>query len=91
MKKFLIFILSILFLFCISGCDKSAKKEPTYFAEFSCGTFVIVESDSTFNIRILVHKETRVMYLLDTSVNGSCGYTVLLDADGKPLLWEGEL
>ena len=36
---------------------------------------------------VLVHKETRVMYI--TYYHG--GTTVMLDEDGKPLIYEGEL
>ena len=34
---------------------------------------------------ILVHKETKVMYAMSQYNE----FTILLDADGKPLLWEG--
>lgn len=35
---------------------------------------------------VLVHRETKVMYL---RING--GISVMLDEEGKPLLWEGAL
>ena len=39
---------------------------------------------------IIVDKETRVLYA-KTMGTGSSGITVLLDENGKPLLYEGEI
>ena len=44
--------------------------------------------------RILVDKETRVMYLYMYSYNccsEKSGLTVMLNADGTPMLWDGDL
>ena len=41
------------------------------------------------DFRIYYDKETKVMYLISAIYNGG-GITVLVDADGKPLLYEGE-
>lgn len=45
--------------------------------------FEIVEDDPP-DYRIVMDKETGVLYL-----NRNYGFTVLLDKDGKPLLYEG--
>lgn len=52
-------------------------------------TFVRVPDDCRY-FDILVHKETKVMYI-ETTDSYQGGLAVLLDADGKPMLWEGEL
>lgn len=41
------------------------------------------------SFRIYYDKETKVMYLVSNIDKGG-GITVLVDADGKPLLYEGE-
>lgn len=41
------------------------------------------------DFRIYYDKETKVMYLISSIYKGG-GITVLVDADGKPLLYEGE-
>lgn len=41
------------------------------------------------SLKIIVDKETGVCYLWQKSGYG-VGMTVMLDADGMPLLWEGE-
>lgn len=84
MKKILclLFILITPLLFC--GCGNAQ----TNYVEESM--FIVIEylniNQSNF-IYILVHKETKVMYM--TQYNG--GLTVMLNADGTPMLWEGEL
>ena len=44
-------------------------------------------------VEILVHKETKVMYMLylDNYGKDGGGLTVMLDADGKPLIYQGDL
>lgn len=61
--------------------------------------FVMVYDQSNFmntvNSEIWVDRETRVCYLWhgegNASMNASAGITVLVDADGKPLLWNEPL
>lgn len=45
---------------------------------------MMVSLESTMSWRIVYHKETKVMYMLRTDG----GVTVMVDADGKPLLYE---
>lgn len=43
------------------------------------------------SITVVYHKDTKVMYAIITHKNGSSGgvtMTILVDAEGKPLLWE---
>ena len=76
MKKF-VFVLSIA-LFLLAGCSRDGEKNNflgTRFREVEYGSGWI----------IFVDGETNVLYLRDTT---SCmgGITVLLNADGKPML-----
>lgn len=49
--------------------------------------FALVSSEPGF--KIYYDKKTKVMYLVKTVYKGG-GITLLVDADGKPLLYEGE-
>ena len=49
----------------------------------------IYNQSSKDGFRIYYDKETKVMYLISNIYKGG-GITVLVDADGKPLLYEGE-
>ena len=98
-KIFCLLLVLILPLYLFTGCtlikeepkeepvkqeEQSEEKEPT-----QENLMVVVDS---FEINemlcyILVHKETKVMYLLETDGD----LFVLLDAYGNPLTYEGEL
>lgn len=86
MKKF---ILIIIIAMCLSlvGCENTTTdNEETDFGRF----VVIKEKAKGFDeCKILIDKETNVMYLFVDGYN-SAGLTVMLDADGKPLIWDGE-
>lgn len=79
----LLFILPVCLLF--TGCEDAVEikdEEPEKlmlcierFEMGGCGCY------------ILVHKETRIMYM--AYYQG--GMTVMYDVDGKPLIYEGEL
>ena len=94
MKKkiiYLLFTLMIPFCFVIAGCSNnqsngSSGQNPTEQVEF-----VEVNTWSDFhgyvNARIIVNKATKVMYLVDN--DGAM--TVMLNPDGTPMIYQGEL
>lgn len=49
--------------------------------------FILVHKED--DLKIYCDKKTKVMYLVKSIYKGG-GITVLVDADGKPLLYEGE-
>lgn len=51
------------------------------------GSNRMVVAEENGNWTILYDKKTRVMYMA-VSLSSRYGLTVMLDADGKPLLWE---
>ncbi len=93
MKQILCLIFTIvlcgLFLVLnITGCaTKSDEATSTSNEEFEA-SFVIVEKElvNGYFYKIAYHKDTKVMYVLGQYND----FEVMLDADGKPLLWEGE-
>lgn len=88
MKKKILLILLLLIMPVMLLCGCSAKDVETIPNEenlFVCvERFVVYQG---YDYVVLVNKKTRVMYL--TQVKG--GMTVMLNADGTPMLWEGEL
>lgn len=77
MKKLIVVIAIVAAM--LSGCGGPIDAE-TY--ERKLPSFVKVES--TLDYDIVYHKDTKVMYV--TSYRG--GYTVMVDENGMPLLWE---
>lgn len=86
-KKIICLSLILLMLFTFVGCDSNiATVEDTKHKEGS-SMFVLIESDYLWNkYNIVYHKETKVMY----AVSNNTVFTVMVDAEGKPLLWEGK-
>lgn len=62
---------------------ETASESGNYYLD----NFVIVEDTATD--QIIVDKSTGVMYYKWGGTNG--GITVILDADGHPLIWQDEL
>ena len=50
-------------------------------------TFILVDAD--YYCWIVYHKDTKVMYAVSRSGYNAGTYTVLVNADGTPMIWEG--
>lgn len=81
MKKMVIAIALVSALLC--GCSNCCK-EPK---ERIDDRFVTVQRQTESRFRIIVDTETNVMYLMD-GLSHQGGITVLLNADGTPMLWD---
>lgn len=87
-KRILSVILVVALLFSLTGCNFStvdnegaaAKEESTQ------SMFVCVEKSSTW--KIVYHRDTKVMYAVSFYGSGSGEFTLLVNADGTPMLWE---
>lgn len=92
MKQILCLIFTIvlcgLLVLNITGCAAQLDETTSTSNEESDASFVIVEKElvNGYFYKIAYHKDTRVMYVLGQYND----FEVMLDADGKPLLWEGE-
>lgn len=72
--------------FAVAGkCDKNAAKTETV-VEHSQQRFQRVIKDDNSDLIVYVDTETNVMYLRRLGSGGLC---VMVDAEGKPLLWDG--
>lgn len=84
MKKILVLFLILVSLFSFSGCNMT---NVTYQIQEE-SMFVIVEI-SPDDWGIVYHKETKVMYAVSRG-NVPGVFTLLVNADGTPMLWGGE-
>ena len=96
-KKILIILLALIIPICLlfAGCGTKHKN----YQDNSSDRFIILEKVQdefedidgiTIDIYIVVDKETRIMYFYYSGFE-SIGFETMLDKDGKPLLYEGEL
>lgn len=84
MKRKLAYIL-ILSMLLLSGC-KMVEVESVDDNGKDTSMFVVIEVTGTWEV--VYHKETKVMYVVSCGAYNAGSFTVLVDADGKPMLWE---
>ena len=81
MKKLIVMLMLAVMLISF-GCSTEANAS-------NPKRFVSVEN--TMNYLIMVDKETRVMYVVSNGIYNYGTFTVMVDENGKPLTWEGDL
>lgn len=82
----ILLIALLMVAFVVAGeCDKNATKTETV-VEHSQQRFQRVIKDNYSDLIVYVDTETNVMYLQRLGDGGIC---VMVDAEGKPLLWDG--
>ena len=83
MKKLIAIFMAIALCACLFiGCGESSKEK--YWAGSG---FVYIESKE--HLDYLYYEETGVIYVFDNSPYMG-GLTPLVNADGTPMIWEGE-
>lgn len=67
-----------------TGCAEveSAQSEPVEVSRF-------MEVENSWNWRVVTDRETGVMYAVSNGSYNIGTFTLLVDADGKPLIWKG--
>lgn len=83
LKKFLI-IFALMFM--LTGCaevEKESTPEPVNVSMFK-------QIEMTNGWRIVYHRETKVMYAVSCSTYNYGNFTLLVNPDGTPMLYEGE-
>lgn len=86
MKKFLVAMLALVIAISVSACG--AKQPENVDNADSPSRFVIVEHvDSCY---VVADKDTRVMYAVSNGAYNRGTFTLLVNADGTPLVYTGE-
>ena len=84
MKRFLVMILFILLL---TGCGETPNSQE----EESTNMFVYIQkADFSTAYDVVYHKDTKVMYTISQGAYNSGTFTLLVNPDGTPMLYEGE-
>lgn len=82
-KKYLIIVMYILML-TLTACDEYGEKSITD----DTSMFEIVEGNSFSLWRVVYNKETKVMYAVSNGSYNAGTFTLLVNPDGSPMLWE---
>ena len=81
MKKIIALMIVVLAV-VTTGCSEAEDKSSDMLE------FTIVESTSMW--KVVYHKKTKVMYVVSYGTYNHGTFTLLVNADGTPMLWEGE-
>lgn len=78
------FMIALLSCLILAGCAEveSAQSEPVEVSRF-------MEVENSWNWRVVVDRETGVMYAVSNGSYNIGTFTLLVDADGNPLIWKG--
>lgn len=89
-KTFVVALVSVVLIlaFCVvlSGCSSNPTESRV--VEETPSMFVMVESSAFW--QVVYHRETKVMYAVSRSTYNWGNFTLLVNADGSPMLYEGE-
>lgn len=85
-KKVIALVISLGLLITLVGCDYDIAQEES--CHYGNSMFVTIERAGNWNI--VYHNKTKVMYVVSNDAFNGGNFTVLVDADGKPMLYKGE-
>ncbi len=87
-KKIICLVLVVLLLSTFVGCGSNIDTAEDIKSKESSSMFILVETGQLWDkYNIVYHKETKVMY----AVSCNTVFTVMVDAEGKPLLYSEDL
>lgn len=77
-------ILAVIACMMLSSCNRVEK------AKDEDDTSMFVKVETTICWEVVYHKDTKVMYAVSIGSHNGGTFTLLVDADGKPMIYEGE-
>ena len=86
-NRFKLMVASLVACMLLTGCGaKMIRESDMKNQETDVSMFVLLEVGSSY--KIVYHRETKVMYAISYGGWNDGTFTVMLDADGKPLLYK---
>ena len=80
-------IVSIVVMFTGCASTRAEAKAKEVDDTDDGNTFILVNAD--YYCWVVYHKDTKVMYAVSRAPNNIGTYTLLVNADGTPMIWEG--
>ena len=86
-NRFKLMVAALVACMLLTGCGaKMIRESDMKNQETDVSMFVLLEVGSSY--KIVYHRETKVMYAISYGGWNDGTFTVMLDADGKPLLYK---
>lgn len=89
MKRF-IAIMALILCVCLCSCTttiQSQEKIDESSSDTKTSMFILIEE--TVSWRVVYHKDTKVMYAASCGAYNSGNFTLLVNADGTPMVYGG--
>ena len=84
MKRLL--VIMILCMVLLTGCGNRTDSQESNISNM----FVYIEPQSYNNYYVVYHKDTKVMYAVSAGPYNCGNFTLLVNPDGTPMLYEGK-
>lgn len=85
-KKVIALVISLGLLITLVGCDYDIAQAENF--HYGNSMFITIERAEDWNI--VYHNKTKVMYAVSKDAYNCGNFALLVDADGKPMLYKGE-
>lgn len=83
-KTFVVFVMIVVMAFGLIGCHNDSQ--PKELESVDGSSFLIVEYGVNYDI--VYHKETKVMYIVSDGEYNRGNFTVMVNADGTPMIYK---
>lgn len=87
MKRIIVLMILLLCLF-LTGCGVKKMESVADLEASNESMFIIVEKGAYY--KIAYHRDTKVMYAISNGGYNAGNFTVMVDPNGKPLLYQEE-
>ena len=89
MKKIIgIILISVISLFILAGYTNTVSSDTRLEGPESIFEYVTPEDCLSYDFYVVYHKKTKVMYVVSDNPKNAGNFTLLVDEEGKPLLYE---
>lgn len=85
MKKLIFICIAVILSISLTAC--SSNESYSEVKEDTPSMFVQVENG--YSWEVYYHKDTKVMYVVSEGYYNAGTFTVMVNPDGTPMLWEG--
>lgn len=86
-RKLIILAMLITMIFTVASCEYASVKKAN---DVEKPVSMFVEIENSGNWTIVYHRETKVMYAVSIGSYNSGNFTLLVNADGTPMVYGGQ-
>ena len=88
MKRF-IAIMALILCVCLCSCNTAQGQEDLENSSSGKNTSMFIVIETTLHYQIVYHKGTKVMYAVSVGYYNAGNFTLLVNADGTPMVYGG--